>query len=565
MRASQREAGTAAHEQGTFRIDHRAPANILQRFSKSEHEEIGKEAFRQALPQLQASSGSTAPGINTALLSGLRDFRFQTANRRTLTYGQMVAIADEIASFELLEERERERAGQGVRIPLLSPIWDRIGDETHYLDLAARNRAHFHPHNFLSWQPWHWQALRGMHRAWELSEQANGLKREVRSLLARFDQHYQRGRRAIEALDRLPSVGSETPRAVELDRRIDQALAEMQPLLQQAQEKQQQYKTLRTQANDLAIRSMAMNGFGDHFLTDAFAAGHIVTPRRELLDEYSTRLLGFIPVGGVLHCANIPSLAWHDLDNRFGVWVDNSLGKKWLTYGDDFAHEDAPKGRSRGPTLEHVIAATATSIDQMWGAAGGRMPADLLPVLNQIPRPKLDEYPRWTPSDWDRQLRFAAGEQVGATYEAVGSSPSATSRQPPETVPNPRGHAVGASILSARATCLNLMSEFGYENFVVPMVARARRDYAERFFTGRASQIVSPDERPVPQASVVGHVALGSLVGLVAGAGIGFLAGGLLGGIIGGVVGLLGGGLVGGLLGRRRDEAGAGGASAVER
>jgi hypothetical protein len=189
------------------------------------------------------------------------------------------------------------------------------------------------------------------------------------------------------------------------------------------------------------------------------------------------------------------------------------------------------------------------------------MPSDLSPVLNQIPRPNLDEYPRWTPTDWDLQLRFAAGEQVGATHDVLGSSASASQR-PAEKVPNPRGHSIGSSLLSARATCLNLISEFSYERFVVQMIARARRDYRERFFTGRSSQIVLPDERPVAQASVTGHTVLGSLLGLAAGVGLGLLAGaaiggGLalaLGGIIGGIAGFVGGGFVGGLFGRRRDK-----------
>jgi hypothetical protein len=304
---------------------------------------------------------------------------------------------------------------------------------------------------------------------------------------------------------------------------------------------------------------MAMNGFGDHFLTDAFAAGHIVTPRSELLDEYSTRLLGFIPVGGVLHCASIPSLAWHDLDNQFGVKVNNANGVPWVTYGDDYADEGAlPGGRSLSPTMQHVVDATATSIGQMWQAAGGQMPGDLLPVLNQIPRPNLDEYPRWMASDWDLQLRYAAGEPVGATYDALGPSAPSSSRQPVEEVPNPRGKAIGSGPLSARATCLNLMSQFSYQNFVVPMIARARRDYEERFFTGRSSQIVSPDTKPVAQESVTGNVILGSLLGTAVGVGLGLLTGGLiggglalaLGGVIGGLVGFFGGGFIGGLLGR---------------
>ena len=561
--AQEREAEVAAeqidsHSKRAVEVRAGAPQGVLRRFSESEHIRIGEAAYQKASSELQnVPAGPSPPAIDEALVSELRSFRFRTASRGALSYGQMVAVADDIASFELLEEREQGGKGRGV--PLLSPIWDWIGDQTHYLDLAARNRAHFHPHNFLSWQPWHWQALRLMYRASQISSEAGERKREVRLLLRRFDRRQQEARRAIRELDTLTGAQAGGPRATELDRLIEREVAAMHELLAQATQKQTEYKVLRTRASNQALRAMAMNGFGDHFLTDAFAAGHIVTPRRELLDEFSTRLLGLIPVGGVLHCANIPSLAWHDLDNRFGVKVDNANGEEWLTYGDDYADEGAlPGGRTLSPTMEHVVGATADSIAQMWQAAGGRMPSSLLPVLNQLPRPKLDDYPTWTPSDWDLQLRFAAGEQVGANYDALSAAPQP--ERPPVEVPAPKGHSIGSGLLSARATCLNLLSEFNYEKFVVPMVARARQDYHQRYFTGEASQILPPDQAPVAQESVTGHVVLGSLIGVVVGIGLGLLAGGLiggglalaLGGILGGAAGFLGGGFIGGLLGDRR-------------
>jgi len=561
--AQEQEAGAVAGSilgprKGAAGVRAAAEPGVIQRFSQTEHVRIGETAYRKAFTVLQGTQGGpSVPTIDQAFVNNLRSFRFRTARKGALSYGQMVAVADNIASFELLEEQD----GTARRFPLLGPIWDWIGDSAHYLDLASRNRAHFHPHNYLSWQPWHWQALRLMHRAAEFGAEAIGLKREVRHLLQSFDQRQQAARHAIDELDALTGAGASGARAEELERTIDRELGEMSRLVAQAEQKQAEYKSVRTQASNLALRAMAMNGFGDHFLTDAFAAGHIVTPRRELLDEYSTRLLGIIPVGGVLHCANVPSLAWHDLDNRFGVKVDNANGQEWRTYGDDYADEEAlPGGRSLSPTMEHVVDATATSISQMWQAAGGQMPTSLLPVLNQLPRPKLDEYPAWSPSQWDLQLRFAAGEQVGANFDAL--SATASSNRSPVEVPNPKGSSIGSGLLSTRATCLDLLPEFNYQKFVVPMLARVRQDYEERYFTGRASQILPPDQKPVAQESVTGHVVLGSLLGTVVGAGLGLLVGGLiggglalaLGGVLGGALGFLGGGLIGALFGNRRDQ-----------
>ena len=538
----------------------------IQRFSSDEHREIGKRAYEEASSTAPSGDTEQSP-INSASMGRLREFLPTSLSREqsgaAQLYGQLVAAADNFASFKEMEEHTQQRTG----IPILSPIWNWIGDSAHYVDLAARNRQHFHPHNFMSWQRWHWTALRTMLQAYQLGQQSKSLNEEVGRLFRGFDEHAQRGRDAIIQLDAIGRSGSEEPRRAELERMRDQEIAQMEQILPQMRQKQQQYQTVRTQASNLALRAMAMNGFGDHFLTDAFAGGHIVTPRKELLDEYATRLFGVLRVGGVLQCANIPSLAWHDLDNRFGVKVDNMAGDEWLTFGDDYANSDElPLGQSRSPTLLHVVKATAGSIRQMWEAAAGNMPTDLSPVLNEIPRPKLgpDEYPRWRPDPaqaWDTQLRFAAGEPVGETYEGVLGSSTARPNRPREQVPNPKGHQIGSGLLSARATCWNLTSVFSYDRFVVPMIERIRRESTQRFFYGKRGQIVSPDETPTAQESVRGSVVAGSIIGGIlgglAGAGIGLLAGGPLGAIIGGVVGLaagfLGGGFIGGLIGEPRE------------
>ncbi|KAK4200394.1 hypothetical protein QBC40DRAFT_280159 [Triangularia verruculosa] len=64
----------------------------------------------------------------------------------------------------------------------------------------------------------------------------------------------------------------------------------------------------------------AMNAFGDHFLQDSFAAGHMRTPRRKLHDSVGTADL----------CAKF----MHDEDNAIGLSVKNPAGRSWHTYGD---------------------------------------------------------------------------------------------------------------------------------------------------------------------------------------------------------------------------------------
>ncbi|KAK3989036.1 phosphatidylcholine-hydrolyzing phospholipase c [Cladorrhinum sp. PSN332] len=64
----------------------------------------------------------------------------------------------------------------------------------------------------------------------------------------------------------------------------------------------------------------AMNAFGDHFLQDSFAAGHMRTPRRKLHDS----------VGAADLCAKF----MHDEDNAIGLSVKSPIGRAWHTFGD---------------------------------------------------------------------------------------------------------------------------------------------------------------------------------------------------------------------------------------
>lgn len=65
--------------------------------------------------------------------------------------------------------------------------------------------------------------------------------------------------------------------------------------------------------------ALVRNAFADHFLTDAFASGHLRVPR-DLLVGLS---------GG------LPSKKMHDEENVHGLWVRSASGFVWRCYGDD--------------------------------------------------------------------------------------------------------------------------------------------------------------------------------------------------------------------------------------
>jgi Domain of unknown function (DUF4157) len=536
-----------------------ASPGTVRRFSKAEHEQIGADAYAESMPR---AGNSTEPRIDEALLGRLRTFRYERANGQPLSYAQLVAAADEFASLSEMERRDRERAGGGV----LGTIWGWMGDTSHYVDLAAKNLQHFHPHNYMAWQAWQWTALRKMHEAHALLAQSDALAGEKVVILQRFDAVTARLRGLFGELDRT----TDGARRERLDREIAAGTGMMQSLLARAQAKQAEAAAARAAGIQSALRAVTINGFGNHFLTDAFAAGHIITPRSDLLRDYATYLLGIVRVGGVLNCANVPSLAWHDLDNFFGVRV-NSIEDQagWTTYGDEFAATQdpsaAPANRGRSDTLDHVITATRTSIQQLWQtAATGQLPGSLGPVLNKLPRPTFEGYPRWNAAEWNRQLRSAAGELVGADYRLPGEQGQGPNEP---RAPNQQGNQIGLiPPISARATCTNVISFFTWDAFVLPMIDRAKREYAQRFYTAGPGQQVDPNAVPVAQPSAAGSgkAVAGAVIGGLglgaAGAIIGFLAGGPIGALVGGLIGLIGGaiggGIIGGLLGsnRRADE-----------
>ncbi|WP_224362440.1 hypothetical protein [Hyalangium versicolor] len=65
--------------------------------------------------------------------------------------------------------------------------------------------------------------------------------------------------------------------------------------------------------------ALVRNAFADHFLTDAFASGHLRVPRD-----------GLVGLSGAL-----PTRKMHDEENVQGLWVQSASGFVWRAYGDD--------------------------------------------------------------------------------------------------------------------------------------------------------------------------------------------------------------------------------------
>ena len=187
-----------------------------------------------------------------------------------------------------------------------------------------------------------------------------------------------------------------------------------------APENRESWRRLHVEAMDVARttttpadldQAYLIDAVGGHFLTDAFAAGHLLSVRdveaaiavhlaRNPVDTSAnpemTSVVAALQASGVLIKLVLKNV--HDRMNREGFPVRNARGMSWRTYGDDYLHM-APETRR--------IAALAVflSRQQVTRARGGETP-DPDDVLHLLP-------------DEDSVAR--------ATEYAVGLIPSAAS------------------------------------------------------------------------------------------------------------------------------------------
>jgi len=126
-------------------------------------------------------------------------------------------------------------------------------------------------------------------------------------------------------------------------------------------------------------KALLLNAYADHFLGDAFAAGHLRTPTQ----HYRWKSKNIINV-------NRRVLKMHNHENRVGLWVYNERGQVWKAYGDKkltyskFHHQ---------LTLEAI----RLSVDDIYLANQGK----------KIPLSKLGRYRALAlvpiPETWDRR------------------------------------------------------------------------------------------------------------------------------------------------------------------
>lgn len=111
--------------------------------------------------------------------------------------------------------------------------------------------------------------------------------------------------------------------------------------LKKAQQSFQKKATSTSESRLLLYQALFYNAYADHYLTDAFASGHVRVPRVQIKNWAIARLPGFFRSlrGDLL------TMLMHDRESismrtnkEEGLLVENSLGDTWTTRGDSNLH-----------------------------------------------------------------------------------------------------------------------------------------------------------------------------------------------------------------------------------
>ncbi|MEC9281811.1 MAG: hypothetical protein VX642_03810 [Bdellovibrionota bacterium] len=150
-------------------------------------------------------------------------------------------------------------------------------------------------------------------------------------------------------------------------------------------------KSYRSGREELALKvlnkALFINAFADHYLTDAFPAGHLRVPRKDLKNwakKNTSKLLGSFIGDGL-------GMLMHDFEGKdengdeIGLVVQNSLGVKWRTGSDTQLNTCATEEDAK---IAMPLTAVELSVNEILKAfLYGEMPESSFEALWYIPFP----------------------------------------------------------------------------------------------------------------------------------------------------------------------------------
>ena len=132
-------------------------------------------------------------------------------------------------------------------------------------------------------------------------------------------------------------------------------------------------------------KSLFFNAYADHFLTDAFSAGHVRVPRKQIKDWAKKNLRGMLKsyvgdsLGNIIHEFDARNRA----GDHVGLPVKNSLGQEWITHSDNHLHVNS---NENDPVIKIPIQAVSLSVQEIFIAYRfGVKPEGVFQALNLVP------------------------------------------------------------------------------------------------------------------------------------------------------------------------------------
>lgn len=140
-------------------------------------------------------------------------------------------------------------------------------------------------------------------------------------------------------------------------------------------------------AEERLYYALFLNAFADHFLTDAFAAGHVRVPRLQVKKWTEKNLRGILKsIRG-----DLMGLALHDSDGKnyqneeVGLPVENSLGNHWVTHSDGKLNECTG---DEEPGIAFPVSAVQRSVNEIFRSYfRGEMPSGIFAATEVVPFP----------------------------------------------------------------------------------------------------------------------------------------------------------------------------------
>jgi hypothetical protein len=317
-------------------------ANDAAAFLYGEHKLIGDLAFRQAMQRLERDRNAETLQHYLKVITGLKgsDYTFpglagDGASYR-VTYGMLNGLSgDHESDPAVLELLLKDVGSRIAKIILLqqsyldkgykaAPDGELVKADFSYALQAAVNLSHFYAYG---------KSFQAQLKGFDLTQLKAVSEKNTLSAIVKTLGHTN----AIRMYVSLHLL------AVDMAEKAGELARSNQP-----------------EVGSRLQRALFLNAFADHFLEDAFSAGHLVVNRSMLASLTNNKAL-------------------HDFYCEHGTMVVNRKGEIWRAYGDGYLDAENATG-------ERIVRAVQLSVEDVFTAFNGSYQnPNCLKVLNRIP------------------------------------------------------------------------------------------------------------------------------------------------------------------------------------